>query len=120
MKRIATAAVLVPLVLAAVFWLPIWMFSIVVGLVALATAHEFLNLCDASGLEPFRYPILFFIALLFVAYPLTANQSATVAVYPRMTLVVPLSPLLSLAIVLLACFVTLVAGMGRQTLASVL
>src|SRR5437016_14324117 len=97
MKRVLTAVFLIPLVLAAGFWLPLWMFSIAVGLVALLAAHEFLALCDASGLEPFRGVTFIAIALLFVAFPLTANQSASVAVYPRMTLVVPLSPMLCLA-----------------------
>jgi phosphatidate cytidylyltransferase len=120
MKRVLTAVVLIPLVLAAVFWLPLWVFSLAVGLVALLTAHEFLALCDASGLEPFRGVAYLFVALLFVAFPLTANQSASVAVYPRLTLAVPLSPMLGLAATLLAAFAALIAGMTRETLASAL
>ncbi len=120
MKRVLTAAVLIPMVLAAVFWLPLWLFSLAVGLVALLAAHEFLGLCDASGLEPFRWVTFLCVAVLFVAFPITANQSANLEVYPRMTLVVPLSPMIGLAAMLLAAFFALVSGLGRETLASAL
>src|SRR5258706_4000718 len=113
MKRVATALVLVPLVLAAVFWLPIWIFSIVLGLVALVTTHEYLNLCQASGLEPFRNTTLVFVALLFAAWPITLNSSVSINVYPQMSLAVPLSPMVGLAATVLLALLALCLGMRR-------
>lgn len=113
MKRVATALVLVPIVLAAVFWLPIWIFSIVLGLVALITTHEYLNLCQSTGLEPFRNLTLLATALLFAAWPITLNSSTGINVYPQMTLVVPLSPMVGLAATVLLAFAALCLGMRR-------
>jgi phosphatidate cytidylyltransferase len=120
MKRILTAAVLIPLVLAAVFWLPVWIFSLVVGAVALISAHEFLNIAEAGGMQPFRGITFLVIALLFVAYPIAGNQHVNVALDGAMVLVVPLSPMIGLVLTLVACFLTLAFGMRRDDLASVL
>src|SRR5439155_17238876 len=120
MKRVATAVVLVPLVLAAVFWLPVWIFSLVVGAVALISAHEFLNMTEAGGIQPFRLTTFLVIALLFVAYPVSGNQHVNVALDGPMVLVVPLSPMIGLALTLVASFLTLVFGMRRDDLATVL
>jgi phosphatidate cytidylyltransferase len=120
MKRILTAVLLVPLVLAAVFWLPIWIFSLVVGIVALITTHEFLNIAEAGGLQPFRLLTFFFVAALFVSFPLTANEHVNVPVYGQMILAVPLSPMLGLAATLVASFFALAFGMRREDLATVL
>jgi phosphatidate cytidylyltransferase len=120
MKRILTAVLLVPLVLAAVFWLPLWIFSLVVGLVALITAHEFLNIAEGHGLQPFRLLTFFFVAVLFVAFPLTANEHVNLPVSGQMVLVVPLSPMLGLAATLAASFFALLLGMRRDEMATVL
>src|SRR5260370_9128099 len=120
MNRILTAVLLGPLVLAAVFWLPLWIFSLAVGVVAVITAHKFLNIAEAGGLHPFRLLTFFFVALLFVAFPLTANEHANVPVFGQMILAVPLSPMLGLAATLAASFFALALGMRREDLATVL
>jgi phosphatidate cytidylyltransferase len=114
MKRVLTAVVLIPLVLAAVFWLPLWIFSIAVGAIALLAAHEFLNIAETGGTETFRTTTFLFIALLFVAFPLTANSHSSLPVAGDMVLAVPLSPLLGLAATLAATFFTLALGMRRE------
>ncbi|HZQ91853.1 MAG TPA: phosphatidate cytidylyltransferase [Terriglobales bacterium] len=117
MKRVLTALVLAPLVLAAVFWLPLWIFSIVVGAIALLAAHEFLNIAETGGIETVRGATFLFIALLFVAFPLTANSHSSLPVAGDMVLAVPLSPLLGLAAIIAAAFFTLALGMRREDFA---
>jgi len=68
MKRIVTAAVLIPLVLLAVFRAPLWLFLLLTALVALAAAMEYLGLVAGYGLEPFRLLTYFYLAALFLAY----------------------------------------------------
>ncbi len=114
MKRILTAAVLIPAVLAGVFWLPLWIFSVFVGVVALLAAAELFGIAAAAGLAPLRNVGFCFIALLFIAYPLTSNNKADLAVFGERTLAVPLSPLLGLALLLLCCFAALAAAMRRD------
>src|SRR5437870_3123880 len=116
MKRIATAAVLIPAVLAAVFWLPLWILSLLVGVVALLAAAELFGIAAAAGIAPFRAVGLVFVALLFVAYPLTTNATSEVPVFGQRVLAVPLSPLLGLALMLLCSFAALVAAMARREL----
>ena len=66
MKRILTAAVLIPLVLLAVFRAPLWLFLLMTALVALAAAMEYLGLVAGYGLEPFRLLTYFYMAALFL------------------------------------------------------
>jgi len=54
MKRVLTAVVLIPLVLALVFLAPDWLVVLTVGLVAVLAANEFLQLAAASGMAPYR------------------------------------------------------------------
>lgn len=64
MKRVLTAVVLIPLVLLVVFWAPIWVFSLVVGLLVVLSLHEYLGIVEHSGIEPVRwvaYPLAIFI-----------------------------------------------------------
>ncbi|HEV2987114.1 MAG TPA: phosphatidate cytidylyltransferase [Candidatus Angelobacter sp.] len=52
MKRVLTAAVLIPLVLVAVFKAPLWLFALVIAVVAFLTIHEYLAMIAAYGIEP--------------------------------------------------------------------
>ena len=119
MKRFLTAVVLVPLVLAAVFWLPIWVFSLVVGAVAVLTAHEYLNIAEANGLIPFRLTAMFFLAVLFVAWPYGLHDTG-VALRGSRVLVIPESALLTLAMMLACAFFSLVNGLRREELSTAL
>lgn len=55
MLRVITAIVLIPLVLIAVFKLPLWAFGLVVMALALLTAHEYLGLVAAHNFVPLRF-----------------------------------------------------------------
>ena len=63
MKRVLTAVVLIPVVLAIVFWAPLWLFSLVVAAISVLALHEYLNIVEAAGIKPFRG--LIYLAALF-------------------------------------------------------
>jgi phosphatidate cytidylyltransferase len=65
MKRILTALVLIPLVIALVFLGPDWLVTVAVGTVALLAAWEYLGIAQAAGSKPPRIPVLVAIAILF-------------------------------------------------------
>ncbi len=65
MKRVATAAVLIPLVLLLVLRAPLALLAAVTALVALLSAREFLTLAKHYGVQPFPAATYAFIALLF-------------------------------------------------------
>lgn len=54
MKRVLTAAVLVPVVLLLVFRAPLWLFAIAVAAIVLLAMHEYLGIINAYGVEPLR------------------------------------------------------------------
>jgi phosphatidate cytidylyltransferase len=76
MKRVLTAVVLVPLVIAAVLWLPPWIFSLVVGIVALVATDEFLRIAEANGIRPARWVAMVGVALVFLAFELRIRDAA--------------------------------------------
>ncbi len=65
MKRILTALVLIPLVIALVFLGPDWLVTAAVAVVAMLAAWEYLGIAKGTGAEPQRIPVLAAIALLF-------------------------------------------------------
>ncbi len=68
MKRILTAAILIPLVLLAVFRAPLWLFLLITVVVALAAVFEYLGITAGYGFEPFRLLTYIYTAALFVVY----------------------------------------------------
>ena len=54
MKRVLTALILAPLVLALVFLGPMWLITLVVAVVAMLAAWEFLALTEHRGAKPPR------------------------------------------------------------------
>jgi phosphatidate cytidylyltransferase len=66
-KRIATAVVLIPIVLLLVLRAPIILVAAVTAVVALLTVHEFLKLTESYGVQPLRKPTYGFVLLFFLA-----------------------------------------------------
>lgn len=66
LKRIATAVVLIPIVLALVLRAPMPVVTFVAAAVALVTVQEFLKLTESYGIHPLRLPTYFFVALFFI------------------------------------------------------
>lgn len=120
MKRVITAVILIPIVLAAVLWLPNWIFALVLGGIALLAADEFLNIAQAAGTQPARYVTMFFVAILFVAFPLRSNLQLSEPQWVRtpggMYWATPRFPTLLVAIVVITAFCALIAGMRRDDL----
>jgi phosphatidate cytidylyltransferase len=52
LTRVLTAAALIPIVLALVWWAPQWLFSAVLALIAAGTLYEYLGIARESGLTP--------------------------------------------------------------------
>ena len=80
MKRVATAVVLIPLVLLAVFQAPHWLFSILLGVVALLATHEYLSIVERHGFAPFRKLTLLLASLPFLPIPSGLDRIGKVSI----------------------------------------
>lgn len=108
MKRIITAAILIPLVLLAVFRAPLWLFLLITVVVALAAVFEYLGIVDGYGVEPFRLLAYLYTAALFVVdyYAHGFGGGALLAGV--------------LLLLLFAPFLLMIAAMGREDLKATL
>jgi len=66
LKRIATAVVLIPIVLVLILRAPVWVLAIVAGAVALLTIHEFLKLTESYGVQPLHVLTYVFAGISFL------------------------------------------------------
>ena len=65
MKRVLTAAILIPLVILALFRAPLWLFTLLVLGVALLAAREYFDIAEKTGFRPSRVLGFLFIVLIF-------------------------------------------------------
>jgi phosphatidate cytidylyltransferase len=73
-KRIATAVVLIPIVLLLVLRAPIALVAVVIAIIALLTTQEFLKLTESYGVQPLRKPTYGFVMLFFLLLLLNLGQ----------------------------------------------
>jgi phosphatidate cytidylyltransferase len=66
LKRIATAVVLIPIVLVLILRAPISLLAVVAGIVALLTIHEFLKLTQSYGVQPLWILTYIFAGIFFL------------------------------------------------------
>jgi phosphatidate cytidylyltransferase len=66
LKRVLTAAALIPIVLILVLRAPIPVIALAAALVALLAVEELLKLAEAYSIRPFRWPTYLFVGLLFL------------------------------------------------------
>jgi phosphatidate cytidylyltransferase len=66
LKRIATAVVLVPIVLVLILRAPVPVLAVVAGIVALVTIYEFLKLTESYGVRPLRILTYIFSGIFFL------------------------------------------------------
>ena len=66
LKRIATAVVLIPVVLLLVLRAPVPVVALVTVAIALITVQEFLKLTESYGVQPLRLPTYIFVGLFFL------------------------------------------------------
>jgi len=64
MQRVITAVVLIPLVVLAVFRAPFWLYGLIIAIIALMAAQEYLRLAEAHALQPLK--ILTYLAILAI------------------------------------------------------
>jgi phosphatidate cytidylyltransferase len=73
-KRIATAVVLIPIVLLLVLRAPVTVVAIVTAVIALLTTQEFLKLTESYGVQPLRKATYGFVVLFFLLLVLNVGQ----------------------------------------------
>ena len=108
MKRVLTAAILIPLVMLAVFRAPNWVFVLLVALVALLALSEYFEIVAGYGVEPLR----------FLGYLLTLTMYA-IAFWAAISAESPSAITVLLGLVFLfgfSPFVLLCAAMPRANL----
>jgi phosphatidate cytidylyltransferase len=76
LKRIATAVVLIPIVLALILRAPVGVLAIVTAVVALLTVSEFLQLTQRYGVEPMPLPTYIYTALFFLTLAASGGETA--------------------------------------------
>jgi phosphatidate cytidylyltransferase len=111
LKRIATAVVLIPIVLALILRAPVPVVAVITAIVALVTIHEFLKLTESYGVQALRWPTYIFAGVFFLLLALNVGNE---------------KPLLSTAIFVyslgfaatIAPFVFLTIAMRRAELSS--
>ena len=75
MKRVATAAVLIPIVLVLVLRAPVPLLAAVVAVVAVATLREYLALAQHYNIEPVRMPVYVVAVLALVALAAQSGEN---------------------------------------------
>jgi phosphatidate cytidylyltransferase len=65
MKRVITAAILIPIVLVLVFLAPHWLFTLAVALVASFAGWEYMGLAEKSSVRPPRVAVVIALVALF-------------------------------------------------------
>src|SRR5215472_6777373 len=67
MKRVLTAAALIPVVLLLVFKAPLWLYALVIAAIIVLTLREYLDIAKAAGIKPFRC-LSYVLALLPIGF----------------------------------------------------
>lgn len=114
MKRVATAVVLIPLVLIAVLRAPTWLFALLVTVVALLATDEYLGLATGYGVFPFRRATFSFVAIGLAL--LSATAFVTESNYHQSTSLESHLVFLATIVLLAAPIVFLLQAMGRSDL----
>ena len=74
LKRIATAVVLIPIVLVLILRAPVPVVAVVAGIAALCAVHEFLKLTESYGVRPMRLVTLIFCGIFFLLLALPSGN----------------------------------------------
>jgi phosphatidate cytidylyltransferase len=111
MKRVATAVVLIPIVLLLILRAPAFLLALVVAVVALLGVRELLAMSEHYGVEPLRCPTYIYVVAVFalVGTALTAQTQMLDIGGAMLTLLVAATA---------AIFVFLAVGMARAALPS--
>lgn len=119
MKRALTAAVLIPLVIIALFRAPLWLFTLLVLGVALLTAREYLDIAQSNGLSPFRKLCYLFLVCVFLV-TFAAGQMMSVNYQLGVSLTVASAASWALLLLIASPFILMVLAMRREPLSQAL
>ena len=111
MKRVLTAAILIPLVLLALFLAPNWLFTLLIGAVDILATIEYITLAAGYGYEPFRFLTYLLLATLVGILVWATGSPSPNGITVLLTLVFFFT---------LTPFIYLCAGMARKDMRSVL
>lgn len=92
MKRVLTALVLIPLVLLAVFRAPDWLFTLLVGVVAVLATIEYLQIAAKYGYRVYPVVTCLCEALIFVACSWICSRKEGFSAVPLLAATVILAP----------------------------
>jgi len=105
LKRIATAVVLIPIVLALILRAPVPVLAVVAAIVALLTIVEFLKLTESYGVQPVRLPTYLFTGLFFLVLAISAGGETPLLATGRflvaLAFAAAIAPFLALSILML-------------------
>ena len=110
-KRIATAGVLIPIVLLLVLRAPVPVVAVVTAIVALLTVQEFLKLTESYGVQPMRKPTYALVILFFLLLIMNAGQG-------KPLLATDIFGIAAACAAAIATFVFLTIAMRRENLAT--
>ena len=110
-KRIATAVVLIPIVLLLVLRAPVPLVAAVTAAITLLTVAEFLRLTESYGVEPLRKPTYGAVALFFALLMINAGQE-------KPLLATDTFGVASVFAAAIAAFIFLTIAMRRENLAT--
>ena len=115
MKRVLTALVLIPLVVIALFRAPLWLFALLVFLIALLASREYLDVAEANGVRPFRRLCYLFLFCIFLV-TFSAGQMISSNYGLALSLTVASIAAVALLLIIASPFILMVAGMRRDPL----
>ena len=118
MKRVVTAVILIPIVVLALFKAPIWLFTLLVFLVALGAGREYLNIAEATGVTPFRGWCFWILGCVFYAV-LVQNSQFDLTFPSALGLAFALRTL-ALLVAIGSPFLLMALAMGRDPLSRAL
>jgi phosphatidate cytidylyltransferase len=110
-KRIATAVVLIPIVLLLVLRAPVPVVAVVTAIVALLTVQEFLKLTESYGVQPMRKPTYALVLLFFLLLIMNTGQG-------KPLLATDIFGIAAAFAAAIATFVFLTIAMRRENLAT--
>jgi phosphatidate cytidylyltransferase len=114
-KRVLTALVLIPLVVIALFRAPLWLFALLVFLIALLASREYLDVAEANGVRPFRRLSYLFLFCIFLV-TFSAGQMISSNYGLALSLTVASIASVALLLIIASPFILMVAGMRRDPL----
>jgi len=116
MKRVATALVLIPLVLFLVFKGPDWLMALVLAAIALVCVAEYENILQAQAIEPAKRLLRVFVTLPFLAPLLygVPGFRALFAPFAPFSAFSDIAVLVAIPIYLLAPFCFVLALMSQE------